>query len=179
MWREKSGANLLDGSAPFYRTYATKDDKAVVVGAIERQFFRTLLEVLQIKTIDPADQFDVRKWPEHIEIFESRFMSESRDYWCDLLEGSDACFAPVLNMTEAYEHPHNEARDTFVNIDGITQSAPAPRFSRTVSEVRSPAGEDALKNQDVLKSWGLSASDVAKLEKAGALGINEDATGTA
>jgi alpha-methylacyl-CoA racemase len=179
MWQEKRGANLLDGSAPFYRTYATKDDKAVVVGAIERQFFRTLLEVLQIKTIDPADQFDVRKWPEHIEIFESRFMSESRDYWCDLLEGSDACFAPVLNMTEAYEHPHNEARDTFVNIDGITQSAPAPRFSRTVSEVRSPAGEDALKNQDVLKSWGLSASDVAKLEKAGALGINEDATGTA
>ena len=173
MWQEKRGVNLLDGSAPFYRTYATKDGKAVVVGAIERQFFRTLLEVLQIETIDPADQFDVRKWPEHIEIFESRFMSESRDYWCDLLEGSDACFAPVLNMTEAYEHPHNEARDTFVNIDGITQSAPAPRFSRTVSEVRSPAGEAALKNQDLLMSWGLSASEVSELERAGALGTTK------
>ena len=79
-------------------------------------------------------------------------------------------------MTEAYEHPHNKARGTFVNIDGITQSAPAPRFSRTVSEARRPAGEVVLKNHDVLESWGLSASDVAKLEQAGALGTNEGAT---
>jgi alpha-methylacyl-CoA racemase len=135
MWQEKRGANLLDGSAPFYRTYATKDGKAVVVGAIERQFFKTLLEVLEIESIDPADQFDIKKWPEHIKIFESRFLSESRDYWCNLLEGTDACFAPVLDMPEAFEHPHNKARNTFVKIDGITQSAPAPRFSRTESEI--------------------------------------------
>ena len=173
MWQEKRGANLLDGSAPFYRTYATRDGKAVVVGAIERQFFRTLLDVLEIESIDPADQFDIRKWPEHIKIFESRFLSESRDYWCDLLEGTDACFAPVLDLSEAYEHPHNKARDTFVNIDGITQAAPAPRFSRTISDIRSPAGEAVLKNHDVLKSWGLSASDVSELEQAGVLGTTE------
>jgi len=173
MWQEKRGANLLDGSAPFYRTYATKDGKSVVVGAIERQFFKTLLEVLQIKTIDSADQFDIGKWPEHIKIFERRFLSESRDYWCKLLEGTDACFAPVLNISEAYDHPHNKSRDTFVTIDGITQSAPAPRFSRTASEIRSAAGAVSRKNYDVLQSWGLSAADVTKLEKAGALGATE------
>jgi alpha-methylacyl-CoA racemase len=173
MWQEKRGANLLDGAAPFYRTYATKDGKAVVVGAIETQFFCTLLEVLEIETIDPADQFDVSKWPEHIRIFENRFLSETRDHWCDLLEGTDACFAPVLNMTEAYEHSHNKARDTFIEIGGITQSAPAPRFSRTVSKVRCPAGEVGLNNHDVLKSWGMSAADVSKLERAGTLGTTE------
>jgi alpha-methylacyl-CoA racemase len=173
MWQEKRGSNLLDGSAPFYRTYATKDGKAVVVGAIERQFFKTLLEVLEIESIDPADQFDIRTWPEHIKILERRFLSESRDYWCDLLEGTDACFAPVLDMSEAYEHPHNKSRNTFVKIDGITQSAPAPRFSRTESEIGRSAGAAAPKNHDVLKSWGLSSSDVTKLEQAGALGTTE------
>ena len=167
MWQEKRGGNLLDGSAPFYRTYATKDGKSVVVGAIERPFFKTLLGVLQIETIDPADQFDIRKWPEHIKTFEGRFMSESRDYWCKLLEGTDACFAPVLDMAEAYEHPHNKARDTFVNVDGITQSAPAPRFSRTVSEICSPAGSGGSQNHAVLEPWGLSLSDVADLEQKG------------
>jgi len=163
----------LDGSAPFYRTYATKDGKAVVVGAIERQFFKTLLDVLEIAPIDPADQFDIRKWPEHIKIFERRFKSETRDYWCSLLEGTDACFAPVLDMTEAYEHPHNKARNTFVNVDGISQSAPAPRFSRTESEIRSPAGEAVPKNHDVLKSWGLSPSEVTELGRSGVIGANE------
>jgi len=173
MWQEKRGANLLDGSAPFYRTYATKDGKSVVVGAIERQFFKALLELLEIETIDPADQFDIGKWPEHIKIFERRFLSESRAYWCNLLEGTDACFAPVLNISEAYDHPHNKSRDTFVTIDGITQSAPAPRFSRTASEIRSAAGAASRKNYDVLQSWGLSAADVTKLEQAGALGAAE------
>jgi len=173
MWQEKRETNLLDGSAPFYRTYATKDGKAVVVGAIERQFFKTLLDVLQIKTIDLADQFDATKWPVHIKIFEDRFLSESRDYWCELLEDTDACFAPVLEMSEAYEHKHNKVRDTFINVDGIVQSAPAPRFSRTKSEIRSPAGKAALKNVDVLKLWGVSASEVAKLEEEGTLGRSE------
>ena len=173
MWQENSGANLLDGSAPFYRTYATKDGRAIVVGAIERQFFKTLLEVLKIESIDPADQFDTSKWPDHIKTFEERFSSESRDHWCELLEGTDACFAPVLSMSEAFDHPHNKSRETFVNIDGITQSAPAPRFSRTVSEVSSHAGEAASNNLDVLESWGFDASDITNLEKASVLGIKE------
>jgi len=173
MWQEKRNSNLLDGAAPFYRTYATKDEKSVVVGAIEKQFFRTLLQILDIHDIDPDDQFDARKWPEHIRIFENRFASETRDHWCDLLEGTDACYAPVLTMSEAYQHPHNKARDTFVEIDGVTQPAPAPRFSRTVSEIRSPAGKAAAENYDVLKSWGLSAADVTELERAGVLGVTE------
>lgn len=173
MWQEQRESNLLDGSAPFYRTYATKDGKAVVVGAVERQFFKTLLALLQIDTIDPVEQHDVRKWPEHIRTFESRFVSESRDYWCDLLEGTDACFAPVLSMSEAYEHSHNAVRDTFVKVDGIVQSAPAPRFSRTVSEVRSPAGQAAPGNHEILNSWGITASEVRELERTGALDAAE------
>ena len=169
MWQERSGNNLLDGSAPFYRTYATKDEKAVVVGAIEPVFFKTLLKQMDIETIDPEDQLDVSKWPEHIRIFEDRFSSESRDYWCDRFAGTDACFAPVLGMAEAYEHPHNKSRDTFVKLDGITQSAPAPRFSRTVSEIRSPAGQVTAGNLDVLESWGLSDSEVAELEQKGVI----------
>ncbi len=173
MWQEKRGANLLDGATPFYRTYATKDGKAIVVGAIERQFFKTLLAVLQIESIDPAEQFDVSKWPEHIKILESRFMSESRDFWCNLLEGTDACFAPVLDMSEAYEHPHNKARDTFITVDGIPQSAPAPRFSRTESEIRSPAGAATPGNHEILDSWGISPAEVLELERTGTLGAAE------
>ena len=174
MWQEKRGSNLLDGSAPFYRTYATRDGESIVIAAIETQFFRTLLELLEIEAIDPADQFDVARWPEHIKIFERRFLSESRSYWCDLLEGTDACFAPVLPMTEAYAHPHNNDRDTFIELDGITQSAPAPRFSRTVSKIRCPAGQTVMKNCEVLKPWGFSAADVSELEQAGALGAGKN-----
>jgi alpha-methylacyl-CoA racemase len=174
-WQEERSSNLLDGAAPFYRTYATKDGKSIVVGAIENQFFRTLLTLLEIDDIDPADQLDESMWAEHIQIFERRFLSETRDYWSNLLEGTDACFAPVLNMSEAYEHPHNKARDVFIEVDGITQAAPAPRFSRTVSEVRSPAGADAQSNYDILKSWGLSPTEVSEFEQAGVIGSADDA----
>lgn len=168
-WQQQRGHNFLDGSAPFYRTYATKDGKSIVVGAIEAPFFRCLLQSLEIGSIDPVDQFTVGKWPEQIKIFEARFLTESRDYWCELLEGTDACFAPVLTMSEAAEHQHNKARNTFVSVDGIVQSAPAPRFSRTVSEISSPPGEAGPNIAEILKPWGVSGSTVAELETSGIL----------
>jgi alpha-methylacyl-CoA racemase len=173
LWQENRGHNFLDGSAPFYRSYATKDGKSIVVGAIENRFFRTLLALLEINSIDPAEQFDARKWPEHVKIFESRFLSESRDFWCELLEGTDACFAPVLTMSEASAHPHNESRGTFVRIGGIMQSAPAPRFSRTKSEVKLPAGQATPDNNQVLKPWGVSAAQASRLEETGILKIQD------
>jgi alpha-methylacyl-CoA racemase len=170
MWREDRGSNLLDGGAPFYRTYATKDKKSVVVCAIERRFFRALLEVLSIDEIKPNDQFDTGKWPEHAACFEAVFVTKTRDEWSKLLEGSDACFAPVLSMTEAPNHPHNKARETFVEFDGIVQPGPAPRFSRTRSEIKSPPAEPGAAGNEALSEWGLSKVEIERLQKAGVIG---------
>ena len=107
-----------------------------------------------------AEQHDQDKWPAQTEQFESIFASKTRDEWCELLEGTNACFAPVLSLTEAPLHPHNKVRNTFVDVDGITQPAPAPRFSRTASAIsRAPAAPNAG-NRGVLKDWGLSNSEI-------------------
>lgn len=162
-WREQRGCNLLDGGAPFYRAYRTSDDEYIIVCAIENKFFRTLLELLDIRDIDPADQHDRRKWPQQAERLEAVFAGKSRDEWCQLLEGTDACFAPVLSLTEAPAHAHNKARKTFVDIGGITQPAPAPRFSRTASEIGTAASETVSDVRAVLADWGLPDSEIDEL----------------
>lgn len=174
MWREDRGSNLLDGGAPFYRTYATKDKKSVVVCAIERRFFRALLEVLSIDEIKPNDQFDTGKWPEHAACFEAVFVTKTRDEWSKMLEGSDACVAPVLSMTEAPNHPHHQARKTFVECDGIVQPGPAPRFSRTRSEIKSPPAEPGVAGNEALSEWGLSKVEIERLQKTGVIGKPTD-----
>ena len=158
-WNDERGTNLLDGGAPFYRVYRTRDEQYVIVCAIEARFFAELIERLGIDDIDPGSQFDTRRWPEHIERFEAAFASDTRDAWCERLEGSDACFAPVLSLEEAPRHAHNAARETFVDIDGILQPAPAPRFSRTVSAVGSPPSAAMDDVEAVLASWGIRAPD--------------------
>ena len=162
-WRDQRGSNILDGAAPFYRAYRTSDDTYVIVCAIERRFFKALIELLAIDDIDLAEQHDQSKWSTQIERFEAVFASKTRDEWCELLEGTNACFAPVLSLAEAPQHPHNEARKTFVTVDGIQQPAPAPRFSRTKSAIRNAPGEATENDRKVLLGWGLSELEVNDL----------------
>ena len=129
-WNDDRGTNLLDTGAPFYDTYETADGGFVAIGSIEPQFYALLREKLGVATDPLFDaQFDRAQWPAQKERLTAIFKSKSRDDWCALMEGTDVCFAPVLSMAEAAAHPHNVARGTFVEIDGVTQPAPAPRFS--------------------------------------------------
>ena len=130
MWTDERGTNMLDSGAPFYDTYETSDGELVSIGSIEPQFYALLLEKLGL-TDDPLfdAQFDRASWPAQNERLTAIFLAKTRDEWCALMEGSDVCFAPVLSMAEAAEHPHNVARGTFIERDGVAQPAPAPRFS--------------------------------------------------
>lgn len=163
LWQAQRGSNFLDGAAPFYRAYRTGDDNYIIVCAIEGKFFKALLESTGIEDIQPAEQHDTSKWPQQIERFETVFASKTREEWRELLEGTDACFAPVLSLAEAPKHEHNRARKTFVDVDGVIQPAPAPRFSRTVSEVSETASEMNSDVRGVLADWGLSASELDEL----------------
>jgi alpha-methylacyl-CoA racemase len=168
-WSGERGANMLDGGAHFYDTYACADGKFISVGAIEPQFYALLLKLAAID--DPAfdAQMDVQAWPALTDKFAQVFLTRSRDSWCALLEGTDACFAPVLDMAEAPQHPHNVARGTFVAVDGVTQPAPAPRFSRTEPEISSAPAAPGQHNAEVLADWGWSSEEVAALAAQGVI----------
>jgi alpha-methylacyl-CoA racemase len=163
MWTERRESNLLDGGAPFARCYETRDNRYVAVCALETEFFSRLLEVLSIDDIDPADQYDTDQWAKHQEIFSRVFGSKTRDEWSDLLSGVDACATPVLTLTEAAEHEHACARGSYVDIDGIRQPGPAPRFSGTPAEARPapPGNSEALSK--VLSQWGLGEEEIRQL----------------
>jgi len=163
MWKEERGTNILDGGAPFARAYRTKDDKYVVIAPIESRFFKVLLSELGLDDIDPADQNKRSKWSELQGRFEEVFKTRTRDEWCDQLEGTDACFTPILGMAESMEHPHNKARGTFVTVGGIKQAAPAPRFSRTQSEISSAAGPASDDIKHTLEQWGASRKALKNL----------------
>jgi alpha-methylacyl-CoA racemase len=136
MWTDSRESNLLDGGAPFARCYETRDGKYVAVCALETAFFAALLDALSIEDIDPADQYDTQKWSAHHDILTRAFRTRTRDEWDELLRGVDACATPVLTLGEAAEDEHARLRNTYVDIDGIRQPGPAPRFSRTASEAR-------------------------------------------
>lgn len=163
LWQDKRGSNFLDGAAPYYRAYRTSDNEYIIVCAIEHRFFKALIELLDMDGLDCSGQHDQSKWPAQIEQFESVFASKTRDEWCELLEGTDACFAPVLSLTEAPQHRHNKERNTFVDVDGIVQPAPAPRFSRTSSEISTGPAVQGADMRNVLAEWGLSDSEIDKL----------------
>lgn len=150
-WQEQRRSNLLDGGAPFYDTYRCADDQWICIGALEPQFFALLLNKLQIPATEFPDHLDRRCWPAMRSRFEQMFLSKTRAQWCELLENTDACFAPILSMSEAVEHPHNVARGTFTSHSGIVQPAPAPRFSRTASAIQDSADVDAA----TLRTWRL------------------------
>lgn len=159
-WSDRRAANLLDGGAPFYDCYCCADGKFISIGSIEPQFYALLLELTDIT--DPAfdRQMDRTRWPELKAKFAQLFLSRTRAQWCELLEGTDVCFAPVLDMAEAPAHPHNVSRNTFVEIEGVAQPAPAPRFSRTVPEIGERRENDSA---TILKDWGWSDAAIAAL----------------
>lgn len=132
MWKDERGVNLLDSGAPYYETYETADGKWIAIGPLEDQFYAELLERLGLSQ-DPdfQERNDPAKWPVLKQRLEAIFRTRTRAQWCELLEESEACFAPVLSLAEAPEHPHNVARATFIDVDGVRQPAPAPRFLGT------------------------------------------------
>ncbi|GIE98898.1 CaiB/BaiF CoA transferase family protein [Paractinoplanes rishiriensis] len=151
LWAHPRGENTLDGGAPFYDTYRTKDLGFVAVGALEPAFYAALLDGLGLAGADLPAQYDRDGWPELRKRFTERFAERTRDEWAATFAGSDACVAPVLSPAEAPDHPHNRARAAFVEVDGAPQPAPAPRFGRTPPDVPRPAAGTTV--DQILTSW--------------------------
>ncbi|CAB4900723.1 unannotated protein [freshwater metagenome] len=164
------GSNVLDGGAPFYGVYRTKDDRWVSIGALEPQFYATLIGLLGLADApEMAAQGDPSTWPAMRERFAATFASETREHWCGILEGTDACFAPVLELDEAPHHPHNVARDVFVTVDGVPQPGPAPRFSRTQTAAPTVAPAPGADTLEGLRAWGIPADELDRLLAAGTI----------
>jgi alpha-methylacyl-CoA racemase len=166
---DQRGTNLLDGGAHFYDTYETKDGKYVCIGSIEPQFYALLVEKAGLDPDTFAPQMDREQWPALKDKLAEVFLTKTRDEWCGIMEGTDVCFAPVLSLFEAPDHPHNRARGTFVDVDGITQPAPSPRFSRTVPEVRGAGRPPGSDSDEVLRSFGFSDAEIERLMSEGAV----------
>ncbi len=158
-WSNQRGENLLDGGAHFYGTYACADGRYIAIGAIEPKFYTILRERCGID--DPLfnQQMDSRLWPMLKLRLADVFRTRTRQEWCEILEGTDACFAPVLDWDEAPTHPHNHARETFVTIDDVVQPAPAPRFSRTPADKPRSAHPATNDKDEILREWGVDVGD--------------------
>ncbi|MFZ4584828.1 MAG: CaiB/BaiF CoA transferase family protein [Acidimicrobiia bacterium] len=170
-WSDAFGTNVLDTGAPFYDTYETKDGKFVSIGSLEPQFYAELLARTGLDQEELPAQMDAGGWPQWRDRLTELFRTKTRDEWDALLAGSDACYAPVLTMSEAKEHPHMQARGTFVEDGkGVWQPAPAPRFSKTPGAIQRGAPSAIGEHTDeALADWGFAAADVARLRDAGAI----------
>ena len=164
-WSEERGANTLDSGAPWYDVYQTADGKYVAIGAIEDKFFAELCQRLQLSDL-PA-QHDRARWPEMRRRFAEAFKRKTRDEWCRVFEGSDACFAPVLSWSEARAHEHSRARTAYAELAKVPQPAPAPRFSRTAPTLRRAAPERGEGGREALGEWGFGEGEIAKLRTLG------------
>jgi alpha-methylacyl-CoA racemase len=164
-WSEERGVNILDTGAPWYDVYETKDGQYVAIGAIEAKFFAELLSRMELRDMPP--QHDRSQWPEMRRRFAAAFRAKTRDEWCRVFEGSDACFAPVLGWREAREHPHARARESYVLVGKVEQPAPAPRFSRTPGAIRRPPPERGAGGGQALGDWGFDAKQVEALRRLG------------
>lgn len=174
-FHDATGENALAGGAPYYDTYKTSDDKYVAIGAIEPQFFALLLQKLQL---DPqrygalraaTDDPNAPAWTELRSAIAAAVAARTQEEWCQIMEGSDACFAPVLSLAAAVEHPHNVARKTFIEVDGTLQNAPAPRFSRTPAAAVQPPKYAGADTEVVLRNSGFSVEEIAHLRATGAI----------
>ena len=153
-WTDQQQSNLLDGATHFYDSYECKDGKFVSLGSIEPQFYSILLDKMELDSDEFSEQMNKEKWNEYKAKFKKVFLSKTRDEWCEIMEGTDICFAPVLSMDEAINHPHNKERNSFSTIDEVTQPSPAPLFSETPSKIKhlqNPIGEDT---KEILDSIG-------------------------
>ncbi len=170
IWREELGANLLDTGAHFYDTFETADGKFVSIGSIEPQFYAELREKLGLAEDPDFDaQMNPAQWPALKDKLAAIFRAKTRAEWDALLEQTDVCYAPVLSMSEAREHPHNVARETFIEVAGSPQPAPAPRYSGTVTAKPAPAPMPGDDTDDVLAGLGVEESVVARLREAGVI----------
>jgi len=169
MWKEERRANMLDGGAHFYDTYQCKDGKWVSIGSIEPQFYALLLEKTGIKDPAFAAQMDRNQWDGLRAKLAEAIATKTRDEWDAIMGGTDVCFAPVLDLDEAPKHPHNVARQTFVEVGGVVQPAPAPRFSATPGKIQGPPPAIGAHDVEALSDWGFSKGDIEALQTSGAL----------
>jgi alpha-methylacyl-CoA racemase len=169
-WSDTRGENVLDGGAHFYSVYKTSDGRHISVASAEPKFYAELLRLTGLcQDKDLPAQLDRTKWPMLRQRLAGIFASKTRDEWCVLMEGSDVCFAPVLTLQEAIDHPHNRTRNTFIKVDGVVQPAPAPRFSRTVPQPPQPPRASGVDLEDTLGPWGFGADEIAALRESGAV----------
>jgi alpha-methylacyl-CoA racemase len=161
------GTNMFDSGAHFYDVYETADDKYVSIGPLEPKFYAELLRRLGME--EDLPQLDPSRWPELKERFARCFKTKTRQQWCEVLEGTDVCFAPVLSVAEAPRHPHNVARGTFVEAAGVVQPRPAPRFSRTPAEIQRPPARVGEHTEEALLDWGVAPDRIAVLKKSRAI----------
>ncbi|MFL6156626.1 MAG: CaiB/BaiF CoA transferase family protein [Marmoricola sp.] len=165
-FQERRAANLLDGGAPYYDIYETSDGKHMSVGALEPQFYEIFVDLLEIRDVAP-DRFDLARYDELRAIITEKFLGRTQAEWCEVFDGTDACVAPIVPLTEAFEHPHMKAREIFVEHEGYVQPAPAPRFSRTGATLSmGPARTAGAHTREALAAWGIT--DVDALIESGA-----------
>ncbi len=169
LWTTERNANRLDGGAHFYGSYECADGKYISVGSLEPQFYALLLEKAVIEDPQFEPQYARENWSELRAKLAAVFRTRSRDQWCELMEGTDVCFAPVLDLAEAPAHPHNRARKTFVEFEGITQPAPAPRFSRSQGEIQSPPAMAGEHSEQILADWGFDKERIARCKSENAI----------
>ncbi len=165
-WSNRRGENMLDGGAHFYGCYECADGRHVSIGSIEPQFYAQLLQRTGIDDPEFSAQLDAERWPRLKARLADVFLTATRDEWCERMEGSDVCFAPVLDWDEAPQHPHNLARQTFVTVDGVVQPAPAPRFSATPAAPPRAAGR-ANDSAAIFSDWGIAPQTLQSLREAG------------
>lgn len=173
LFSDNRGTHMLDSGAHFYDTYRTADDQFISIGAIEPQFYALLREKLALSDPEWDAQLDTREWPALKAKLASIFATRTRDQWCDLLEGTDVCFAPVLGLAETAGHPHNQARRSFIEINGVTQHAPTPRFSRTSADTPVAKRKPGQDTRSILADAGFADADIAKLLDQGAVATQE------
>ncbi|MDH4076013.1 MAG: CoA transferase, partial [Acidimicrobiia bacterium] len=163
------GQNQLDGAAHYYGVYQCADGEYISVGSIEPQFYAELLQYTGVSGEEWKAQRYKAGWPERRKQMAEIFASKTRDEWCGIMDGTDICFAPVLTIPEAYEHPQNVERNTFVEVAGVRQPAPAPRFERTPSEIAGPPAHPGRDTNSVLEQFGFSAGEISSLRAEGAV----------
>jgi len=165
----KRESNYFDGGAPWYGVYETSDGKYISIAPVERKFYDELLLAMGLDPKAIPDQLDRTTWQTLRLQFEAIFRGKTREQWCQIMAGRDACFAPVLDLSEAPQHPHLAARRGFEEVDGVLQPGPAPRFSRTPSAIRQPPPKPGSNTHEALSAWGFNANELQALQKAGVI----------
>jgi alpha-methylacyl-CoA racemase len=166
-WQEQRGSNLLDGGAPWYDTYRTLDGEYMAIGPVESRFYAQLLQKLDLADADLPPQHDRSGWPRLREAFIRAFLGRTREQWCAVFEGSDACVTPVLGFAEAASHPHNQVRGSFMEVNGVIQPAPAPRFLGTLTDLPRPAPKRGEHGAAALRKWGFDEQSLDRLSELG------------